>query len=69
MRPVRLIDGRYEVIGLLGRGGFGEVLQARDVETGRLIAIKSVTPPIPAVPADETFDGTWPFLSCYSDLG
>jgi hypothetical protein len=33
---------RYEVIGLLGKGSFGQVLQCRDHATGRSVAIKII---------------------------
>lgn len=33
-------DDRYEVVGLLGRGGVAEVLHCRDLETGQHIALK-----------------------------
>lgn len=32
--------GRYEVVGLLGAGGMGEVYRARDTELSRMVAVK-----------------------------
>jgi serine/threonine protein kinase len=36
------IDGRYEVIQLIGRGGYGSVFKARDLVTGKIVALKCV---------------------------
>jgi serine/threonine protein kinase/predicted ATPase len=38
----QLLLGRYEVVRTLGAGGFGTVVEARDVQTGRAIALKEL---------------------------
>jgi serine/threonine protein kinase len=38
----RLLEGRYEVVGLLGRGGFAAVYQVRNLRLQRLEALKVV---------------------------
>jgi TolB-like protein len=35
--------GPYEIIGLIGRGGLGEIWKARDTRLGRLVVIKRLT--------------------------
>jgi serine/threonine protein kinase len=42
--------GRYEVLSLLGAGGMGEVYRARDLQLGREVAIKIITPTTSADP-------------------
>ena len=42
--PGAVIGGRYRVLGVLGRGGFGVVLDAEHVTTGHPVAIKVLTP-------------------------
>lgn len=40
--PGRLLANRFEIRGMLGRGGMGEVYEAIDVGTGQQLAIKAV---------------------------
>ncbi len=41
-----LLQQRYEILQLLGSGGMGTVFQARDVDTGDLVAVKMLKPDI-----------------------
>lgn len=42
-----LLDGKYQVLAVLGKGGFGEIYKAFDLNTSSLVAIK-----IPLLPID-----------------
>lgn len=43
-----VLDNRYQLIKTLGTGGMGTVHQARDLQTGQLVAIKSLKPEVVA---------------------
>lgn len=55
MAETRLIQGRYQLLDLIGRGGMGEVWRARDESLGRQVAVKCLKPTGP--PHDRSFTG------------
>src|SRR5437764_2762244 len=42
MTQPRLLGGRYELDGVIGRGGMAEVYKARDLRLDRIVAIKTL---------------------------
>jgi serine/threonine protein kinase len=50
-----VLDGKYAVEGLLGRGGMGVVLAARHVHLGQRVAVKVMLNEAPTAPAVERF--------------
>jgi eukaryotic-like serine/threonine-protein kinase len=45
-----VLAGRYQILGLIGAGGMGNVYQARDLELGETLALKMLRPEIVASP-------------------
>jgi serine/threonine-protein kinase len=42
MTQPRLLGDRYELDGVVGRGGMAEVYRARDIRLDRIVAIKTL---------------------------
>jgi serine/threonine-protein kinase len=51
-----LIAGRYELLGVLGRGVLGEVVKVRDVQSGAVVAMKLFKPQVVSASAIGRFE-------------
>src|SRR5262245_199808 len=49
--PGTMLGGRYRVVGLLGRGGMGEVFRADDLKLGQAVALKFLPAVVESDPA------------------
>src|SRR6266536_6257457 len=52
MTQLRILGGRYELDGVIGRGGMAEVYRARDIRLDRIVAVKTLSD---GLARDQTF--------------
>src|ERR1700756_2923943 len=50
LQPGTVLGNRYEIIQILGEGGMGAVYKAKDIELGRVIALKVIRPELASNP-------------------
>jgi len=50
LSPGQVLSGRFQVVRLLGRGGMGEVYEAKDLDLGERVALKTIRPEVSADP-------------------
>lgn len=48
------LEGRYQLLGVLGHGGMGSVYRARELASGREVALKTLTSPLLSNPIQRT---------------
>jgi len=54
LQPGEVLDGKYRVDGLIGRGGMATVWSGTNERTGKRVALKLLLPSLATVPAAET---------------
>ena len=50
LQPGTILGNRYEIVQILGEGGMGAVYKAKDIELGRVIALKVIRPELASNP-------------------